>query len=83
MRNAAIYANDFDYEEYIEPFILKLANTSVDWAKAGALSFLATSKSPITDAEQEQLTKVGQLEAFTLGVDVSQRYPGLQSPNKI
>lgn len=60
-----------------------MANTGVDWAKAGALSFLATWKPLITDAEQEQLTKVGQLEAFTLGVDVSQRYPGLQSPNKI
>ncbi|OCL14268.1 putative histidine acid phosphatase [Glonium stellatum] len=83
VRHAAIYANDFDYEEYIEPFVLKLANTSVDWAKAGVLSFLATWKSPITDAEQEQLTKVGQLEAFTLGVDIGQRYPEFKSPNKI
>lgn len=35
VRHAAIYANDFDWEEYIEPFVEKLGNTSVNWKGAG------------------------------------------------
>ncbi|ORY11488.1 acid phosphatase-like protein [Clohesyomyces aquaticus] len=83
VRHAAIYANDFDYEEYIEPFTDKLKDTSVDWTKAGPLRFLATWKTPISDEEQEMLTKVGELEAFQLGVDISLRYPGFQPPKKV
>lgn len=83
VRHAAIYANDFDYEEYIEPFTDKLKNTSVDWSKAGPLRFLSKWQSPISDEELEDLTKIGQLEAYKLGVDVSLRYPGLKKPNKV
>lgn len=83
VRHAAIYANDFDYEEYIEPFTDKLGNTSVDWSRAGPLAFLATWQTPISDSEIEDLTKVGQLESYKLGVDVSMRYPGLKPPQKV
>lgn len=83
VRHAAIYANDFDFEEYIEPFTDKLKNTSVDWSKAGPLSFLSTWQTPISDDELEKLTKVGQLEAFQLGVDVKQRYQGFKQPKKV
>lgn len=83
VRHAAIYANDFDYEEYIEPFTDKLKNTSVDWSKAGPLAFLATWQSPISDEEIEDLTKVGQLESYKLGVDISLRYPSLKKPKKV
>ncbi|CAG8972281.1 hypothetical protein HYALB_00001679 [Hymenoscyphus albidus] len=83
VRHAAIFANDFDYEEYIEPFIQKLDNTSVDWSKIPTLSFLATWKNPITDAEQEMLTRSGKLEATRLGVDIAQRYQSLRTPKKI
>ncbi|KAF2199626.1 phosphoglycerate mutase-like protein [Delitschia confertaspora ATCC 74209] len=83
IRHAAIYANDFDFEEYIEPFTDKLKNTTVDWSKAGPLRFLSTWKTPISDPELEKLTKVGELEAFQLGVDISLRYPGLKSPKKL
>jgi hypothetical protein len=44
VRHAAIYANDFNYEVYINPFVSKPANTSVEWSKAGAISFLSTWK---------------------------------------
>ena len=80
VRHAAIYANDFDYEQYIEPFVHKLGNSTVDWTRAGSLAFLASWKTPISDEEQEKLTKAGELEAFQLGVDVGQRYPDLQPP---
>lgn len=83
VRHAAIYANDFDYEEYIEPFTDKLKNASVDWSRAGPLSFLSSWKTPISDDELEDLTKIGQLEAYKLGVDVSLRYPALKKPNKV
>lgn len=83
VRHAAIYANDFDYEEYIEPFTDKLENASVDWSKAGPMSFLSSWKTPISDEELEDLTKIGELESYKLGVDVSLRYPSLKKPNKV
>ncbi|KAF7879326.1 hypothetical protein EAF04_000522 [Stromatinia cepivora] len=83
VRHAAIYANDFDYEEYIEPFVQKLANTSVNWASIPSLSFLSTWQAPITDPEIEMLTRSGKLEATNLGVDIAQRYQSLRTPNKI
>ncbi|TVY86394.1 Thiamine-repressible acid phosphatase [Lachnellula willkommii] len=83
VRHAAIYANDFDYESYIDPFVQKLSNTTVDWTKVPVLSFLSSWKNPITDAEQEMLTRAGKLEATKLGVDVAQRYGSLRTPKKI
>lgn len=88
VRHAAIYANDFDYEEYIEPFVEKvkasqLSNSSVDWSRSSTLSFLSTWRSPISEAEEEKLTKVGQLEAFKLGIEVGERYPSFAQPGKV
>ena len=83
IRHSAIYANDFDYEEYIEPFVAKLKNTTVDWNRSRSLSFLATWQSPIQPQDQEQLTQVGMLEAQSLGVKVSQRYLGFRAPSKV
>lgn len=83
VRHAAIYANDFDWEEYIEPFVEKLGNTSVNWKEAGPLDFLARWKSPISDEELEDLTSVGKLESYKLGVDVRLRYPTLRDPKKV
>ncbi|KAK5111399.1 hypothetical protein LTR85_012173 [Meristemomyces frigidus] len=88
VRHAAIYANDFDYEEYIEPFVQKLktsqlSNSSIDWSSSNTLSFLSTWESPISESEEEKLTKVGQLEAFKLGIDVGERYPSFAPPAKV
>jgi acid phosphatase len=83
VRHAAIYGNDFDWEEYIEPFVEKLGNTSVDWRSAGPLAFLAKWQTPISDEELEDLTIIGKLEAYKLGVDVRLRYPGLKDPSKV
>ncbi|KAF2430907.1 phosphoglycerate mutase-like protein [Tothia fuscella] len=83
VRHAAIYANDFDYESYIEPFLQKLKNSTVDWRSTRALSFLETWQSPIADQDQEQLTLVGMLEAQALGVQMSQRYLGFKAPGKV
>ncbi|RSL90983.1 hypothetical protein CEP51_000452 [Fusarium floridanum] len=84
VRHAAIYANDFDYEEYIEPFVEKLENhTKIDWRKIPYLNFLADWSAPFSDAEAELLTRVGRLEATQLGVDLEFRYPNLRLPNRV
>lgn len=83
-RHAAIYFNDYDYEEYLEPFISKLANhTGIDWTKIPTLNFLSSWTAPITDAESELLTRVGKLEAAQLGATLSFRYPNLTIPGHV
>lgn len=74
VRHAAIFANDFDFESYIEPFVKKLQNTTVDWSKSRDISFLSTWKSPVEDSDQEKVTKVGMLEAYKLGISLQERY---------
>ncbi|CAG1975421.1 unnamed protein product [Fusarium graminearum] len=84
VRHAAIYANDFDYEEYIEPFVEKLENkTGMDWSKIPYLNFLADWEAPISDAEVSLLTNLGRLEATKLGVDLEFRYPEFKQPKKV
>lgn len=83
VRHAAIYGNDFDFEEYIEPLVEKLKNSSVDWRSAGPLDFLAKWQSPIEEEDLEDLTQIGMLESYKLGVDVHLRYPGLKTPSKV
>lgn len=84
VRHAAIYANDFDYESYIEPFTEKLANTSADFSSSQTLSFLSTWHDPIDeDRDMEQVTKIGTLEAMSLGVELARRYPTFATPKKV
>jgi acid phosphatase len=83
VRHAGIYANDFDYEEYIEPFTDKLKNTTANWRNAGPLDFLAKWQTPISDEELEDLTSVGRLESYKLGVDVRLRYPSFKDPQRV
>ncbi|CZT20213.1 related to PHO11-secreted acid phosphatase [Ramularia collo-cygni] len=82
VRHAAINANDFDYESYLEPFTDKLKNTTVDWSKIPELSFLATWTPPVLK-EQERVTRTGKLEATQLGVQLSYRYPHLNLPKRV
>jgi len=67
VRHAAINANSFDYETYLEPFTQKLSNTSVDWSKIPELNFLDAWKAPEIE-EESLLTRTGRLEASHLGV---------------
>ena len=82
IRHAAINANDFDYESYVEPFTQKLSNHSLDWSRIPELAFLSTWVAPqIT--EEEQLTRTGKLEAAQLGVQISYKYPNLRLPQRV
>ncbi|KAK6227623.1 histidine acid phosphatase [Colletotrichum tabaci] len=84
VRHAAIYANDFDFEEYIEPFLEKLENkTGIEWSKIPYLNFLADWDAPVSEAETSLLTRVGRLEAARLGVDLEFRYPNLRLPKRV
>jgi acid phosphatase len=80
--HAAINANDFDYETYLEPFLQKLDNQSVDWSSIPALSFLADWSEP-NFSELEQLTRTGKLEAAKLGVTISHKYRHLRLPQRV
>ncbi|KAG6019999.1 hypothetical protein E4U41_003005 [Claviceps citrina] len=82
VRHAAINANDFDYESYLEPFLHKLGNASMDWSKIPQLSFLATWEPPSL-VEQELLTRTGKIEAAQLGLSISYRYPKLRLPQRV
>lgn len=83
-RHAAIYSNDFDNEEYIEPFLAKLENhTGVNWSNIPSLSFLADWTAPFSKAEEELLTRAGKLEATQLAISLSFRYPNLRLPKRV
>ncbi|WPH02239.1 thiamine-repressible acid phosphatase spbc21h7.03c [Acrodontium crateriforme] len=82
VRHAAINANDFDYETYLEPFTEKLKNRTTDWSKIPELSFLA-SWTPPKFEEQELVTRIGRLEASQLGVQLSYRNSTLRLPEKV
>lgn len=82
VRHAAINANDFDYETYLEPFTDKLENTTVDWSKIPELSFLS-KWTPPSLKEQEKVTRTGKLEAAQLAVQLSYRYNSLKLPQRV
>lgn len=84
IRHSNIYANDFDYENTLAPFISKLANFSSkgDFVNQSALAqfaFLANWTSPITnETEQvEKLTPSGADSATAFGQIVRALYPTL------
>ncbi|KAK8091947.1 phosphoglycerate mutase-like protein [Apiospora hydei] len=83
VRHAAIAANDFDYETYLEPFVSKVENKTIDWSKIPTLNFLADWSAPVSEEEEELLTRVGRLEATRLGVDLFFRYSHLKLPSKV
>lgn len=83
VRHAAIYANDFDYETYLEPFIQKLHNTTQKWSSTKSLKFLSNWTAPINDDEIEKLTRVGLQEAQSLGRTLHTRYAHLKKPTKL
>ncbi|KAE9379093.1 phosphoglycerate mutase-like protein [Stipitochalara longipes BDJ] len=91
VRHAAIYANDDDYETYIEPFIKKLNNTypstlpnkkRTGWK--GPLSFFDKWENPIDDPDNqlEQITPQGIKDSKKVGKHLLSRYPNLVPTTK-
>jgi hypothetical protein len=91
IRHAAIYANDDDYEQYIEPYIKKLNCTypsSLSNKKRGGwkgpLSFFDKWENPINDPENqlEQITPQGIKDSKKVGKHLLSRYPKLVPTTK-
>jgi hypothetical protein len=88
IRHAAIYANDADYENYIEPFLKKLNTTFTSEKKRtgwkGPLSFFITWENPIDDPENqvEQVTPQGAKDSMIVGKHLLSRYPKLVPTTK-
>ncbi|TFK49041.1 phosphoglycerate mutase-like protein [Heliocybe sulcata] len=85
VRHSNIYANDYDYETYLSPFLEKLANFSDKslFTQTSDLGFLANYTSPITN-ETEQVEKVtpsGIQAAHAFGGVIAKMYPDLISSN--
>lgn len=80
-RHTDIYANDFEYENEIAPFLYKLGNFT-DRAKFrddAALAFLADWTSPIPDPEAqiEEVTDTGKRDAQKMGAVIADRHHDL------
>lgn len=85
IRHAAIYANDADYEKYIEPFLKKLdAAKRKEFKGEGAFSFLSNWESPIDDPDNqlEEITPAGKKDAKKVGKHLFSRYPELVRTTK-
>ncbi|CCG83617.1 putative Histidine acid phosphatase [Taphrina deformans PYCC 5710] len=78
IRHAAIYANDDDYEKYIEPFLKKLDQAGGKGFH-GSFSFLKKWKTPIDDPKKqlEEITPQGIKDAKKVGKHLLSRYPRL------
>jgi hypothetical protein len=86
IRHAAIYANDDDYELYIEPFLKKLDSTYSStltgkkrkgWS--GPLKFFEKWQTPIDDPENqlEKITPQGVKDSKKVAKHLYSRYPDL------
>ncbi|KAL5115125.1 hypothetical protein ACEQ8H_006961 [Pleosporales sp. CAS-2024a] len=75
VRHGAIYANDDEYAEYIQPFLFKLEKQRQGWS--GPLSFLEKWQSPIVEDRLEELTPSGARDATKVGKHLVARYPHL------
>jgi len=91
IRHAAIYANDDDYETYIEPFIKKLNSTYTSSLTSkkrkgwkGPLSFFEKWENPIDDPDNqlEQITPQGIKDSKKVGKHLLSRYPKLVPTTK-
>lgn len=83
IRHAAIYANDADYEKYIEPFLEKLGAPKRKHFD-GPFKFLRKWTSPIDDPENqlEEITPQGKKDSKKVGKHLLSRYPGLVPTTK-
>ncbi|KAM0812325.1 putative Histidine acid phosphatase-like protein [Seiridium cardinale] len=77
VRHASIYANDNDYENFLEPFLSEWEKGGKNWT--GPLSVLNEWESPYDDIEKqmEQLTPAGAEESTEVARHLLQRYPEL------
>lgn len=83
IRHSSIYANDDEWEEYMQPFVEKVANAKGMFPRDGPLSFLNFWHSPINEENLEKLTQPGIDDAFALGKRFRHLYPHLLPPKDL
>ena len=83
VRHAAIYANDNDYDTFMEPFLRKL-NSSNRQGWTGPLGIFQKWTSPYTDidSQMEQITPDGAHISTKVGDHLLRRYPELVPTTK-
>lgn len=87
IRHSAIYANDNDYEKYMEPFIKKLNSTDNGKKRegwTGPLTFFEDWINPIDNPKKqlEEITPQGARDATAVGKHLLSRYPKLAPTTK-
>jgi hypothetical protein len=89
VRHAAIYAQDTDYETYIEPLLKKINTTYASSRKlrvgwTGPLEFLDKWTTPISDPKKqlEQITPQGIKDSKKVAQHLLSRYPTLVPTTK-
>ena len=75
VRHASIYANDDEYEEYIQPLLFEIEKHRGGFT--GSLEFLNKWTSPILEDSLEEIIPAGKRDAKAVGEHLVQRYPHL------
>ncbi|GAA5988003.1 hypothetical protein JCM10908_002024 [Rhodotorula pacifica] len=87
IRHSSIYANDDEWEEYMEPFAerVKKAQKSGDlrFPEGSPLAFLAEWECPINDDNLEKVTEPGIEDAYQLGKRFRDLYGQLMPPKHL
>ena len=65
VRHASIYANDDEYEEYIQPLLFEIEKHRGGFT--GSLEFLNKWTSPILEDSLEEITPAGKRDAKAVG----------------
>ena len=82
IRHSNIYANDFDYTQYIQPFTEKVFNFGAqrpNFSVIPELAFLTNWSTPITNSslQLEKVTSSGAVAARVLGKAIAGQYSDL------
>lgn len=87
LRHTSIYANDDEYEDYMQPFIERVERLQKDKKrkidKDSPLSFLNRWTSPINDDNLEDVTDPGRADAREFGVRMRDAYGHLMPPKQL
>jgi hypothetical protein len=83
IRHSSIYANDDEWEEYMQPFVERVTKARGKFPDHSPLAFLNEWECPINGENLEKLTKPGTDDAFALGKRFRALYPHLMPPKDL
>lgn len=83
IRHGSIYANDDEYDDYMEPFISRVVdaqNRGVAIPDSSHLAFLSTWRSAVNESNLEMITEPGKRDAYEFGKRFRDLYGDLMPP---